>query len=73
MMGFGFMGFGLLIMVAFWIGVILLVVWAMRGYAPRTEASSGMASALDLAKARYARGEISRAEFEEIRKTIEQK
>ena len=70
--GFGWMFggfFGLIIL----IGIILLVVWLARrggsvqggccGGAP-TEYSNR--SALDIARERYARGEITKAEFDEI-------
>ncbi|MBI2845704.1 MAG: SHOCT domain-containing protein [Chloroflexi bacterium] len=69
-MGFGFMGFGMLFMAVFWIGIILLAVWAVREFLPRSQATNGSASALDIAKARYARGEISKAEFEELKKGL---
>lgn len=71
MMGFGFMGFGMLIVAAFWVGIILLAAWAMRTFLPTAgPTSTGPASPLEIAKARYARGEISKAEFEELKKDL---
>jgi putative membrane protein len=70
MMGFGFMGFGMLFMAVFWIGIIFLAVWAVREFLPKSEASGRSVSALEIAKARYARGEISKDEFEELKKNL---
>ena len=67
--GFGWIGMilGLVITIAVIIGLVLLVVWAVR----RTNAGSvqpGMPgqSARDIAQARYAKGEISREEYQQI-------
>ncbi|OQW35737.1 MAG: hypothetical protein A4E20_09125 [Nitrospira sp. SG-bin2] len=64
------MGPGLLLMVLFWVfvivGVVYLVRWLMRqGIADRPESS------LDILKKRYARGEISKQEFEEMRQDLQ--
>jgi putative membrane protein len=72
MMG-GAMGLWMAIAMLAWItlvvGVVLLVVWAVRkfgaGVAKATEES-----AMDILKKRYARGEISREEFEEKKQVI---
>jgi putative membrane protein len=60
--------FGMLMMVAFWGGIIWLIVWAVR----RSTGSSQVEgrNALDIAKERYARGEITREQFEEIKKNL---
>lgn len=65
------MGAGALLMILFWIfvvaGMALLVVWMagkmVGGGSPRE-------SALEMLKKRYARGEISKEEFEEKRRDI---
>ncbi len=63
---------GSLFMVAFWIGVILVGVWAVRTVLGTTTArSGGDRSPLDIARARYARGDISKEEFEEIRDVLQ--
>ena len=54
-------------MFLFWGGLIALVVWAVRGVSGRTE---GGTSAVDIIKHRYARGEITRDEFDDIRRTL---
>ncbi len=61
------MGIGMLFMVLFWVfviaGVVYLIRWLMsQGLTSRPESS------LDILKKRYARGEISKQEFEEMRR-----
>lgn len=69
--GLAFMfGFGLL-KLALWAGLIALIVLAVRSrreYYPHQPAAP---TALNVLKTRYARGEISKAEYEEMRRTIE--
>lgn len=61
---------GLVITVAVIIGVILLVVWAVRRMSGNTThyapPSQGSQSAKDIAQARYAKGEITRDEYQQI-------
>ena len=64
------MGLGMLFMVLFWglviAGVVYLMRWQMsRGLTSRPESS------LDILKKRYARGEISKQEFEEMRRDLQ--
>ena len=56
-------------MIIFWVGIIILIIWGISKLL-RTGKSAGN-SALDIAKERYARGEITKEEFEQIRKDIE--
>ena len=60
--------FGLLWMLLFWGGIIGLVVWGInrmtRGRNGKDE------TPLEIAQRRYARGEISRDEFESIKATL---
>lgn len=79
MMGWGGFGFGLLGWVAmmfFWVlvigGIVLLVVWLFRQGqpAPASGPRNGQ-TALDILQERYARGEISRDEYEEIRRELQ--
>ena len=63
------MGFGMLFMALFWVvlivGAVFLVKWLMR--------QGGLAredSALEILKKRYARGEINKQEFEELKRDL---
>lgn len=54
----------------FWLGVIFLVVWAVAKVASGGGSPSPRESPLDIAKRRYARGEISKEEFEELKRNL---
>jgi putative membrane protein len=62
------MVFGGIWMVVFWGGLIALVIWGVNRLTHRSDSSRK--SPLDLAKERYARGEITREEFEKIKKDL---
>ncbi len=65
--------FGGVWMLVFWGAIIGLVVWAIMRVTKRGDGRSGNskeASALDIARERYARGEISRDEFEQLKKDL---
>ena len=67
------MVFGGILMVLFWGGLIALVVWGISRLIQGSDSgpSSGQRrDALDIAKERYAKGEISREEFERIKKDL---
>jgi len=75
----GWMVFGGLMMLLFWGGLIALVILAIRtlsGSGSRQPAIAADFStprpntALEILKARYARGEISKAEYEEMRNDL---
>ncbi len=62
--------FGLLVLA----GIVLLIVWASRG-APRAPMGGppqtpSSTQALEIARQRYARGEISKEEYEDIKRTL---
>lgn len=71
--GFGMMAgagwLGLLTTGLFWIGIILLAVWGVSVLFPTTQRTTGL-DALEILKQRYARGEISREEFEHTRMVL---
>lgn len=67
------MGIGALVVMMFWIfvvaGIALLVVW-VAGRALSGGTGRGVESALEILKKRYARGEISKAEYEEKKRDL---
>jgi putative membrane protein len=62
----------IILMIVFWGGLIALIVWAVSRVTRehRTEAS-GKQNALDIAKERYAKGEITKEQFEQIKKDLQ--
>jgi putative membrane protein len=76
MMGWGYgMGwFGMILMAAFWIAVIVGIVFLIRWLVVSTGTGSRKASsndsALEILKRRYAQGEINKQEFEEKKKDL---
>lgn len=63
------MGLGILVWLALLGGIAALVVWATRQYAPR--AGSGRSEdALEILRRRYAQGEITREQFEQMKKDL---
>ena len=72
--GYGMMGwFGHISMIIFWIVMIVLTVFIIRWVVRtnRQKSSGGSESAFDILKKRYAKGEITKAEFEEMKRDIE--
>ena len=63
------MWFGGVLMVVFWGVVIALIVWAVTRLTGRG-GSTTKPTPLDVAKERYAKGEIGREEFEQIKKDL---
>lgn len=58
------------VMALFWVGVILLVVWAVRalsGSGPRSQNDGAM----ELLKRRLASGEITQDEYERTRRLLQ--
>jgi len=55
--------------VLFWGGLIALIVWGIKKLTERGN-STPKRSPLDIAKERYAKGEISREEFEQLKKDL---
>jgi putative membrane protein len=67
MAGFGWLG--MLTMVLFWFGVVLLVGWGLS-HLFTTQRSPVEPDAEEILKQRFARGEISREEFVQARETL---
>lgn len=62
--------FGMVIMVVFWVAIIALAVWGIRRLAQGTATVTNTGSPLDIAKQRYAKGEISKQEYEQIKRDL---
>jgi putative membrane protein len=65
----GWMIFGGLLMLLFWGGVIWAIVWGVRRAGHHTYRGETM-SPLDIAKARYAKGEITKDQFDQLKKDL---
>jgi putative membrane protein len=63
------MGVGLLFWLALVAGIVVLVVWAVRqaGSRPRDERGP---DAVEILRQRYARGELSREQFEQMKRDL---
>ncbi len=83
MMGFGG-GWMMLWMVIFWVAVVGVALWLLSRLFPGARPASGSQQpstngtamggsgrALDILNERYARGEITRAEYQQIRQDLE--
>lgn len=74
--GFGFNPVGAILSFVFWAlviaGAVLLVVWLVRSLAGGSFTSTAATgpSPLDILKMRYARGEITKEQFEEMRRDL---
>lgn len=78
MMGFG--GTGMLLVILFWIALIAAAIWFVARLFPQAAGStrpdtgqpgaSALPAAEDILKQRYVRGEISKEQYEEMRRTI---
>lgn len=64
------MGFGWLFMIIFWILIILGIVYLVKLIISAEKRTTGE-TALDILNKRYAKGEISKEEFEEKKKALE--
>ena len=80
MMGFGFGGAGMVLVILFWILLIAAAIWFVARLFPQIagQPPSGTNSTKDLAspspeailKERFARGEITKEQYEEMRRTL---
>lgn len=70
--GYGLNPFGAILSLAIWAviigGVVLLVIWLVRNVNVAPRASSE--SPLDILKARYAKGEITKEQFDQMRRDL---
>jgi putative membrane protein len=74
MMGMGFGLTGLLFMLLFLVGVIVLALWLVSALFPRTARPTALddqdLSARQILDRRYARGEITREQYEMMKQDI---
>ncbi len=70
--GWGIVGWilGAALTVAFWVAVALFIVWLVRTIKKSGHETGGQQSPLDIAKSRYARGEITKEQFEQLKKDL---
>jgi putative membrane protein len=66
--GWGWMLFGGIFMLIFWAAVIVLIVWGIKKLTENKRATGS--NSLDIAKERFAKGEINEEEFQNIKKHI---
>lgn len=68
--GLGWMLMGSVFMILFWAAVILLIIWLYRQITG-TRSVAETESAREILKKRYAKGEITKEEFERMKKDLE--
>ena len=73
--GFGFNPIGAILSLVFWAliigGIVLLVVWLARNAGRTTLGAAAGETPLDILKARYAKGEITKEQFDAIKRDLE--
>lgn len=70
--GAGWWGWLMMIpMALFWGLIIFVIVWLVQRTVSPGHATTSAESALELLKKRYARGEISKEEYERMRRDLE--
>jgi putative membrane protein len=74
--GFGFNPLGWILSFVFWAliiaGIVLLVVWLARNVGRTTFGTPVGESPLDILRARYAKGELTKQQYEEMRRDLTQ-
>lgn len=64
-------GFGGIMMLIFWVAFIAFIIWIVREISGRRNDSSPTSKAMEILKERYAKGEISKEEFESKKKYLQ--
>jgi putative membrane protein len=62
--------FNWIIMLLFWAGLIIIIVWVVKKLSKGGGSAIKKSDPLDIAKERYAKGEITKAEFEQFKKDL---
>lgn len=72
--GYGEMGYGehilgLLFMIIFWIAIVFLAIFLVKKFL--SSSSTTRETPLEILKKRYARGDITKEEFEQMKRDLE--
>jgi putative membrane protein len=74
MWGWGMGWFGMIFMIVFWIlmivGLVFLIRWLIQTTKGGKDVIPGSSNALEILRERYARGEVNKGEFEQMKKDI---
>lgn len=70
MFGGQFMWIGMLLHLLLVVGVILLVIWLIKKLTQPKRVNVESSNAIEIIKERYAKGEITKEEFENLRKDL---
>lgn len=62
------MVFGVILMILFWGGIITLVIWGINRVS--RHGTDGGPTPLEIARHRYARGEITKEQYDQIKKDL---
>ena len=66
-------GLGVLWMLLFWVGVVVLIVWGVRQVGGNSTSNDAGNRALQILDERFARGEIDADEFQQRRSELERR
>lgn len=69
---FGWSFGGGFMMILFWVAIIIFIVWIVREMSGKnhSDKTSGPKTSIDILKERYAKGEITKEQFESMKKDI---
>jgi putative membrane protein len=70
MFGGQFMWVGMLLHLLLVVGIILLVIWLIKKLTQPKHVNVESSAAIEIIKERYAKGEITKEEFENLRKDL---
>jgi putative membrane protein len=70
-MGWGWIGLGVVHMLLFWVLVILGIVFLVRLLSGAAPPATGGGRALEILRERYARGELTREQYEQMKKELQ--
>lgn len=73
--GWGMGWFGMIFMIVFWVlvlvSLVFLIKWLIKATKGEKNVSNGSSKAIGILKERYAKGEINKEEFENIKRDLE--